>query len=353
MAEPRPIPIAIVGPTGYTGLFLIEWLARHPHVELTYLASRREEPTDITDEFPRLLGVVAPERAVCRPIDPQAIAAEAELAFLALPHKAAMAVAPQLLDAGVRVVDLSADYRLADPKRYAAAYGLEHADPEHLRHAVYGLPELWRDRIAGSAFVANPGCYPTAAALAIAPLLARSLVKTHAITINAASGVTGAGRAAKRALHFPEQNEAFGAYGEIGAHRHQPEIEQSLTRVAGRDVPVLFVPHLLPIDQGILETIYLEPADGEVTTDDLLEALADAYEDEPFVRVRAHLPNVKAVRDTNFCDVTARAIPADQTGREPRVVVFSAIDNMVKGAAGQALQNMNLMFDLDETAGLL
>ena len=344
------IRAAIVGPTGYAGYHLIDRLLRHPQAELTYLASHRDELPDIREEFPRLLGRLDDELARCRPIDHAAIAEQADVAFLALPARAAMAHAGPLLDAGVRVVDLSADYRLKDVEAYERVYGHAHTDHERLAAAVYGLPELNRRDIADAELVANPGCYPTAAGLAIAPLLTHSLVRRERMIINAASGVTGAGRKAAAHLHFPEHNEGFTAYGRIGGHRHQVEIEQTLTRAAGQAASVLFVPHLLPIDRGILETIYVEPVDAEVTEEELFEALEDAYADEPFVRVREDLPNVKDVVDTNFCDVTVRRV---ETGGAVMVVVFSAIDNIIKGAAGQALQNMNIMFELDETAGLI
>jgi N-acetyl-gamma-glutamyl-phosphate reductase len=337
---------AIVGPTGYTGLWLIELLLRHPQAQVTYLASHRAELPNIADEFPRLRGRCEME---CRPIDAAAMAREADVAFLALPHKAAMEHVGPLLDAGLRVVDLSADYRLRDADLYERVYREPHSDRANLARAVYGLPELFRPQIRGAHLVANPGCYPTAAAMGIAPLLQRSLVKRHGIIINANSGVTGAGRAAKAHLHYPEVNEGFAAYA-CGDHRHQPEIEQTLAAVRGEAVTTLFVPHLLPIDRGILETIYLDPLDSEVTQEDLFEAFEDAYADEPFVRVIRGLPNVKDVRDTNYCDVTVRLV-----GREEgtRVVVFVAEDNMIKGASGQAIQNMNLMCGLEETAGLL
>ena len=344
------VRVAIIGPTGYTGLHLIEIVLRHPSTQLTYLASRRDEPTNIAEEFPRLLGLVPDDVAMCRPIDVQAIAKAADIAFLALPHRAAMGYVPQLLDAGLRVIDLSADYRLADTTVYEATYGHAHTDAANISEAVYGLPELFRDDIPNAALVANPGCYPTAAALAIAPLLARSLIGGGDIIINAASGVTGAGRSPNAQLHFARRNGAFSAYGRIGGHRHQPEIEQTLSTVAGQPTHTLFVPHLLPIDHGILETIYLEPADPEVTEDDLFEAFEEAYDHEPFVRVRGDLPDVKDVAGTNFCDVTARLVTQ---GGQRRIVVFSAIDNMIKGASGQAVQNMNIVFGLEETAGLL
>ncbi|MCX5658968.1 MAG: N-acetyl-gamma-glutamyl-phosphate reductase [Planctomycetota bacterium] len=343
------IRAAIVGPTGYTGLYLLDLLLRHPKAEVTYLASHREELPDITEVFPQLYHRVDPKVARCRKIDPEAIAREADVVFLGLPHRAAMAYVPVLLDAGLRVIDLSADYRLRDPALYEKVYSHAHADPANLADAAYGLPELFRDKLPGAMLVANPGCYPTAAALAIAPLLTHSLVKPTSIIINAASGVTGAGKTPAPHLHFAEQNEAFGAYGQIGGHRHQPEIEQTLSVAAGVTPSLLFVPHLLPIDRGILETIYMEPVEQDVTEEDLFEAYEEAYSEEPFVRVRKDLPNVKHVRDTNFCDLTVRLV---RQGDTARVVAFSALDNMIKGASGQAIQNMNIVFEQDEDAGL-
>ncbi len=353
----QPVRAAIVGPTGFTGALLVELLHRHPAAELTYLASHRDELPDLRDEFPKLTGLLDDDLAQCRPIDAGAIAEAADVAFLALPHTAAMAYAPQLLDAGLRVVDLSADYRLLDAEHYRQVYDTPHLDTDNLAHAVYGLPELFRDDLPGATLVANPGCYPTAAALGVAPLLTHALVKPDPITINAASGTSGAGRAAKPATSFLSVNEAFGPYGTIGGHRHQPEIAQTLCRVAGKprgEIDPLFVPHLLPIDVGILETIYLEPADAEVTEDELFEAFADAYRDEPFVRVRGvddALPNVKHVAGTNFADLTVRRVTTGNDQR-PTVVVIVVEDNLVKGASGQAIQNMNAMFELDETLGL-
>jgi N-acetyl-gamma-glutamyl-phosphate reductase len=346
---------AIIGPTGYTGLHLADLLLKHPSAELTVLASARENLPDIRDEFPQLIGRIDEDVAQCRPIDADAIAQVTDVVFLALPHRAAMSYAPQLLDTGLRVIDLSADYRLSDPAVYEATYAHSHGDIANLAEAVYGLPELFRDRLPGAMLVANPGCYPTAAALAIAPLINHSLIKTDKIIINAASGVSGAGRKTAAQLHFPEQNEAFTPYGAIGGHRHQPEIDQTLSHVAGKPVGVLFVPHMLPVDRGILETIYLEPAGPDVAEEELFEAFADAYADEPFVRVRDELPNIKHVQGTNFCDVTVRLVPASGSPIAdcPTVVVFSAIDNMIKGAAGQAIQNMNIVFEQSETAGLL
>ncbi len=343
------IRVAIVGPTGYTGLFLIRLLLRHPVAKLTYLASHRQELPNIVQEFPRLLGCVPDEVATCRPIDAQAIAREADVAFLALPHRVAMAYAPRLLDAGLRVIDLSADYRLDDAALYEATYGQPHTDTANLPKAVYGLPELFRDDIAGAKLVANPGCYPTTAALAVSPLLKHGLVVPQRIVINAASGASGAGRSLSPHMHFAELNQSFSPYGQIGGHRHQPEIEQTLSVIADQDVQTLFVPHLLPVDRGILETIYMEPCDPEIAEDDLFDALEEAYDGEPFVRVRNDLPNIKSVVDTNFCDITVRLV---RNRNACHVVAFSALDNMIKGASGQAIQNMNILFGQDEAAGL-
>lgn len=344
------IRVAIIGPTGYTGLHLIQLLLRHPGATMTYLASHRQELPHIAEEFPVLLGRIPEDIAACRPIDAEAIAREADVAFLALPHRVAMAHVPPLLDAGLRVIDLSADYRLHDAGVYESTYGHAHSDVTHLADAVYGLPELFRNKLPGAMLVANPGCYPTAATLGVWPLMKRGLVRDDRVIINAASGATGAGRNPSAGLHFVQVNESFGPYGQIGGHRHQPEIEQTLSTLAGKDIGVLFVPHLLAIDRGILETIYLEPAHDNVTQEHLFEAFEQAYSDEPFVRVRNDLPNVKHVTGTNFCDLTVRLVgPADCR----RVVVVCAIDNMIKGASGQAVQNMNIVFDQDETAGLL
>ncbi len=346
------IRVAIIGPTSYTALYLMLWLARHPAARITYLASHRNDQPDVFAEFPQLVGRL-PRDLVSLPIDPAAMAQAADVAFLCVPHVAAMQYAPLLLNAGLRVIDLSADYRLHDADLYKRVYEHDHTDPGNLSRAVYGLPEFFAEQIKGAQLVANPGCYPTAATLAIAPLLARSMVKPTGIIINAASGITGAGRAAKAHLHFPEMNESFLAYN-IGLHRHQPEIEQTLTQIKGEPVGVLFVPHLLPLDRGILETIYLDPMDDDVTDQELREAMEDAYEDQPFVRLRSDSPNVKHVRDTNFCDIAVKLCkPANEAHGPGKVVVISAVDNMIKGASGQAIQNMNLMFEQDETAGLL
>ncbi|MDD4890000.1 MAG: N-acetyl-gamma-glutamyl-phosphate reductase, partial [Phycisphaerae bacterium] len=268
----------------------------------------------------------------------------AELALLCVPHKVAMAYVPKLRQAGLRVIDWSADYRLKDPAEYKKWYDHEHADLANLADAVYGLPEYFASQIRTAKLIANPGCYPTCSALALAPLLRAGLIQPTGIVVNAISGVSGAGRTPSLKNHYPERNESFEPYG-VGNHRHMPEIEQTLTTLAGQPVELLFQPHLCPMDRGMLCTIYAAPA-KPATTEELTQVLQAAYAKAPFVRVRTDvLPATKFVAYTNYCDIAVRAAKG-------RVVLFSAIDNLIKGASGQAIQNMNLMFGFEETTGL-
>lgn len=349
-------PIAILGPTGYTGLELIEWLMRHPSMHVAYLATAREKQPRIDEEFPRLAGRLRGAGGAidvrCRPIDAQSIAREGvKLAFLCLPHEAAMHHAPALLAAGVKVVDLSAAYRLKDRAVYERAYGHPHTDAGGLAHAVYGLPEWNRAAIKDARLVANPGCYPTAAAIAVLPLLKSGLLDPASVIVNAASGASGAGRDAKPHLTVVEAGDNYSAYG-VGVHRHQPEIQQSLDTFGAPRPPraegVLFVPHLLPVERGILETIYGTTIGPALRTVDLLSELKNAYDREPFVVVREGeaTPTLRDVQNTNQVHIAVRAFGE-------RVVLIAAIDNLVKGASGQAIQNANLMLGLSETAGLM
>jgi N-acetyl-gamma-glutamyl-phosphate reductase len=250
---------------------------------------------------------------------------------------------PRVLEAGARVVDFSADYRLDDAATYLEWYGHEHPDADRLGRTVYGLPELFRGAIRGARLVANPGCYSTAAILPLAPLLARGLIEPTDIIIDSKSGVSGAGRSPKLMTHFPECNESMSAYN-VGRHRHTPEIEQILARHAGTRPQVIFTPQLAPMDRGILSTIYARPT-RPVGEGDILAALREAYDGERFVRVVDHLPGTKDTADTNFCDITARVV-------RDRVLLISCLDNLVKGAAGAAVQNLNVLFDLPETTAL-
>jgi N-acetyl-gamma-glutamyl-phosphate reductase len=337
------IGVAIVGASGYAARELIGILLGHPRVRVTVATTRQ-------DELPRL-DALHPSLArridlVCEPFDADRIAERASFAFLALPHTASMAVVPSLRQRGVRVIDLSADYRLRDPQVYADWYGHAHTDPEGLRAAVYGLPELFRDRILPVDLVANPGCYTSASILALAPLVAEDLIERTSIIIDAKSGVSGAGRSPKLMYHFPECNESLSAYS-VGQHRHTPEIDQVLTAVAGGrgdPVEVVFTPHLVPMDRGIFATIYAQPK-AHVTEHDLLALYRSFYARSPFMRVGGHLPATKDSAFTNFCDITVRVVRG-------RVLVLASLDNLIKGAAGVAVQNFNLMTGCPEETAL-
>jgi len=337
------VKVAVVGASGYTGVELIRLLLSHPGVDITCVTSRQNAGENIAAVFPSLLGRID---LACDPVEPALIAAKADFVFTALPHQSAMAVVPELLAAGRQVVDLSADYRLREVSVYEAWYA-RHTSADLLAEAVYGLPELYRSQVAGARLVANPGCYPTSVALALAPLLRAGLIDPTTLIIDSKSGTSGAGRSAKVDSLFCEVNEGFKAYG-VASHRHTPEIEQTLTDLAGERVVVNFTPHLLPVNRGILSTCYAT-LKAEKSTLELVEAFQQHYAGEPFVRVHpaGSLPNVAFVRGSNFCDLGVVSDP-----RTGRVIVVSTIDNLVKGAAGQAVQNMNLMLGFEESAGL-
>ncbi len=334
------IRVAIIGATGYTALELMKILLRHPEAEITALTSRSEDNPHVASVHPQLAGRIDLNMA---DLQPSEIAARADMAFSCLPHGVTSALVPKLLDAGMRVVDLSADYRLNSPESYADWYGEKHADPSRLGKTVYGLPELFREKIRGAKLVANPGCYPTSAILALAPLIKRGLIAPREIIIDSKSGVSGAGRTPKLTTHFPEVNESVSAYN-VGRHRHTPEIEQVLSLACDKGVEVIFTPHLIPMDRGILSTCYSQPL-GELTEEKVLATLRDFYANEPFIRVVNHLPGTKDTSDTNFCDITARIVRG-------RLITISCLDNLIKGASGAAVQNFNLMYGFPETTAL-
>ncbi|MBN1844913.1 MAG: N-acetyl-gamma-glutamyl-phosphate reductase [Sedimentisphaerales bacterium] len=335
------INVAIIGATGYTAIESIQILLRHPQARLTYLTALPEECGRAADVFPVLRGRL--DLAI-EPVDWNTLPRVADVALCCLPHKVSMQFVPRLLSAGLKVVDFSADYRFHDVAVYERVYQVEHTDRANASRAVFGLPELFRERIPGASLVANPGCYPTAAALALAPLVRENLIDPTDIVVNAVSGASGAGRKAALAFHFPEMNENLFAYA-VGSHRHLPEIEQIASDVAGTPVNVLFQPHVVSMDRGIFESIYCRPS-REVAPQRLQELFQAAYASEPFVRVLAGPPRTKSVSYTNYCDIYP-------TVAKDRIVVFSAIDNLIKGAAGQAIQNLNLICGVPETAGLL
>lgn len=334
------VRVAIQGGTGYTALELIRILLRHPQVEITAVTSR-SEAGPVSRVHPSLSGRL--DLAFSNPA-PEQLAEQADVCFCCLPHVASMEAIPALLSAGLKVIDLSADYRLNDPAVYEEWYGHVHTDPTRLGATVYGLPELYRDRIRRETLIANPGCYTSTSILALAPLLQAKVIEPAGIIIDAKSGVSGAGRTAKIEMLYSECNESLSAYG-VGTHRHMPEIEQVLSDVCGARVEVIFTPHLVPMDRGIFATIYASPR-GSLTQRDLLDVLRQFYAGEPFVKVVEHLPRTKDVSGTNFCHLTARVVKG-------KVLVLAVLDNLIKGASGVAVQNLNLVCDFDETTALV
>ena len=337
------LKVAVVGASGYTGVELLRLLVGHPEVEICCVTSRQHEGLPINQVFPSLSGFC---ELICESLDVAAIAKRVDLVFTALPHKSAMEVVPGFLAAGCKVVDLSADYRLQDREVYEQWYQT-HSSPELFAEAVYGLPELYREKIQSARLIANPGCYPTSVIVGLAPLLKHKLIKPDSLIVDSKSGVSGAGRGVKQGSLYCETNEGFKAYG-IASHRHTPEIEQELTSLADSEIRLNFTPHLLPVNRGILSTCYADLVTDKSSAE-LLELYRTHYAGENFVRVMpgGELPNVAYVRGTNFCDL---GLVSDQ--RTGRVIVVSAIDNLVKGAAGQAVQNMNICSGFNESLGL-
>ncbi|MHC4126302.1 MAG: N-acetyl-gamma-glutamyl-phosphate reductase [Planctomycetota bacterium] len=336
------VRVAIIGASGYTGAESVAIIGRHGQAKLTYLTALPEECGRVGDVFARFKGRCDLE---IEPLDLDKLSKLADVALCCLPHKVSMGFVPQLLKAGVKVVDFSADYRLKDVDVYKAYYNVKHTDSANLAKAAFGLPEFFREKIEGAELVANPGCFPTGAMLAIGPLLKKGLIKTDSIIVNSVTGASGAGKNPSPEFHFPNMNENAFAYG-IGTHRHMPEMEQIASELAGEDVRVLFQPHVGPFDRGILSTVYCTPKDKNIGVEKLVRLYEDFYADEPFVQMVNCAPAVKDVAGTNYCHVFLACVKG-------KIVCFSAIDNLVKGASGQAVQNMNIIFGLDETDGLL
>jgi len=334
------VKVAILGGSGYTAVELIKILLRHPHAGIAAVTSRQDE--HVADLHPSLLGRLDVR---CEPFDADKLKAKGvQVAFGCLPHGMSMESIPQLLARGIRVVDLSADYRLRDPNVYQEWYKETHHDLANLAQAVYGLPEVYGDYINSAKLVANPGCYPQTAILGLAPLVARGLIEPTGIVIDSKSGVSGAGRTPKQAYHFPECNESVSAYA-VGSHRHTPEIEQALSDIAGKPISVIFTPHLMPMDRGILSTIYATPM-RPVMEPELVELYRGYFAGQPFVRVRTNPPATKDTAHTNFLDLCVKTVRS-------KVLVIAAEDNLVRGASGVAVQNFNRMFGFDERTGLL
>lgn len=337
------IDSAIIGAAGYTGAELTRLLSTHPAMSLKMVTSTADAGRRVADLYPALahvgLSYVEP--------DLDAVAAVASVAFLAVPHTAAMAVAPSLLDAGLTVIDLSADFRLKDAAVWERWYETAHTAPELIAGAVYGLPELGRGRLAGAKLVACPGCYPTASLLAAAPALAAGIGVGCTIVVDAKSGVSGAGRGLSSATHYCSVNESLAPY-KVASHRHTPEIAQGMSLAAGCEVKVAFTPHLVPMTRGLLATVYL-PAEGLSSAEEARALYSDAYAEEPFVTVHpvGRMPGTREVTGSNRAHLGVALDEASGT-----LVVACAIDNLVKGAAGQAVQCANVALGLDETAGL-
>lgn len=335
------IKVGVVGGTGYTGVELLRLLVGHPGVELRVITSRSEAGQAVADMFPNLRGRL--KLRFSEP-DPSALAV-CDVVFFATPNGTAMQATPELVRAGVRVIDLAADFRLRDPAVWEQWYGMPHACTEILAEAVYGLPEINRDRIRSARVVANPGCYPTAVQLGFLPLIEQDIIDVATLIADAKSGVSGAGRKASVGTLLCEAGENFKAYA-VPGHRHLPEIRQGLSDAARRTVELTFVPHLTPMIRGIHATLY---ARLKTAPTDLQVTFENRYRDEPFVDVLppgSH-PETRSTRGANYCRIAVHRPQAGDT-----VVVLAVIDNLVKGAAGQAIQNMNLMFGVEETAGL-
>lgn len=336
------IRTSIIGASGYGGGELARLLLGHPEVQLVHLAADSRAGEPMSGLYPNLRGFTD---AVTEAADAEQIARDSDVVFLALPNGKAMTLAPAMVDHS-RLIDLGADFRFSDPQVYEKWYGAAHASPQLLGQSAYGLPEFRRATIRRARIVGNPGCYPTAALLAIIPFAQSGQIDTAHIIIDAKSGVSGAGRGLSMGTHFSEVNENVKPYN-VGKHRHTPEIEQELTGAVGRDVVVSFTPHLVPMTRGILSTAYL-PLTKPMTGDAALSILQEAYAGEPFVRVISDdLPQTKATSGSNFCDVAVRV-----DSRAGLAIVMAALDNLVKGASGQAIQNMNIMFGLPEELGL-
>jgi len=333
--------IGIIGATGYTGSELVRILVNHPEVEIALITSESRAGEKFSDIHTSFRGIVD---IVLQPAS-QVENTDLDLVFLALPHGVSMDFVKKYHQKPFKIVDLSGDFRLDSPEVYHQWYQKEHVYREGFDSAVFGLPELNRENIKQSDLIANPGCFPTTAILGLAPLLSEGMIESRGIIVDSKTGVTGAGVKPKEVTHFPNVNDNFKAYG-LKKHRHTIEIQDTLNKLSSEEVSLQFTPHLLPVDRGILSTIYARPV-KDVTTAELNALYLRYYEGHPFVRVTPEAPSIKDVRASNYCNIF---ITFDE--RTGNIIVLSAIDNLVKGAAGQAIQNMNLLLGFDETTGL-
>ena len=341
------LKVAILGASGYTGGELLRLLNQHPHVKITSVTSERSAGKTVSDLFPHLKDC----KLTFEPLEIKKIAKKADLFFLCLPHKASQEIVAELYKAGKKIIDLSADYRLKDTAVYQKWYETPHKFPDLLKEAVYGLPELYREKIKDAQIIANPGCYPVSAIMGLAPIIGKHFVDINSIIIDSKSGVSGAGRNPALPFMFSEANESVKAYA-VTTHRHTPEIEQELSLIANKKVRVIFTPHLIPMDRGILSTIYVRLKEN-VDLSHVQKIYTNFYRKEKFIRVLENgaYPTTKAVKGSNYCHLSVfldKRNPKSQT-----LIIVSAIDNLLKGASGQAVQNMNIMYGFNETDGLL
>ncbi len=338
------INVAICGASGYTGAELLRILSGHPEVKITAITSEKSAGKAVTELFPHLHKYA---NLIYEPLNKEQIIEKADVFFMALPHGASQEAVDYFFRNEKKVIDLSADYRLSDPSVYEQWYKTPHNYIETLRHSIYGLPELHREEIKNARLIANPGCYPTGAILGLYPAIKEGVIDVQNIVVDSKSGTSGAGRKADIGFSYCEVNEGFKAYG-IAVHRHTPEIEQELSIIAGRKILINFTPHLVPMDRGIISTIYAKMI-KEIDTGELIHIYRKYYESEPFIKVLAEgsYPNAKNVRGSNYCEIGLKV-----NRRTNTLIIVSAIDNLVKGASGQAVQNMNIMLGLQETTSL-
>jgi N-acetyl-gamma-glutamyl-phosphate reductase len=338
------VDVAIIGGTGYGAIELLRFLHNHPYVQVKKVISHSNSGTELAEVYPHVVDIIDIKMA---DLNIDALAQEVELVFFATPSNVSKNVIPALVDKGVRCIDLSGDFRLRDGEQYQTYYGEEIASQEYIEKAVYGLPEVNKEAIKQASILANPGCYPTATTLGLIPAIEKELVDRSSIIIDAKTGVSGAGRSLSLNVHFSEMNENFKAY-KIGVHKHIPEIEQMLSERANEDMQVIFTPHIVPMTRGIMSTIYVDMKDN-YSTKQLVDTYQTYYQDHPFIRVRKEgvFPSTKEVYGSNYCDI---GLYADE--RTGKLIIVSVIDNLVKGASGQAVQNMNIMYGWEEATGL-
>ncbi len=341
------LKVAILGGSGYTGCELLRLLQHHPHVKITAITSERFSGTLISEQFLNFRNTTLKFES----LQLKNLTKKADLFFLCLPHKTSQETVASLNKAGKKVIDLSADYRLKNAKEYKGWYNSPHKFPYLLKKAVYGIPEIYRDKIKLASIIANPGCYPTGAIMGLAPVIGKSLIDTDSIIIDSKSGISGAGRNPAQPFIFCEVNESVKAYA-VTTHRHTPEIEQELSFLSKKKIKVIFTPHLIPMDRGILSTIYVRLKE-KINLSSMQKIYQDFYSKEPFIRVLKYgvYPTTKAVKGSNFCDISLFLDKRNRRGQT--LIIVSAIDNLLKGASGQAVQNMNIMYGFDETVGLI